>query len=391
PDGRYRFSVDILNSPEAPADWYMEFRDWRGLLQVGPTFAGTRDGRITAGGKFGSGGTEVALVPNGTWVTIGVQFATGPRAPKIYALTVKPDGEPERVFADLPFPDVAFEQLTWFGISSLSIDRTLLYVDNLLLGPADTLTVADAMAMPAVQGLPDRPSPAIAMRNTENLALYWKFDETRGFDLTDSSGNGLDGDLGGVARATGAFGRALYLDAGGASAEVADNPLLQFGAGDFTVECWLCPTQLAVDSAHQRRRLLDKGLYPDTWWNVDIWSDGRVQMEIVDSNQQNGTTVSAGTLKEAAWTHLAIVVDRANSSTTYYLNGLPDCSRPLPAAFTGNLNMAGKSFTTGGWQPFIGLLDELKVYKRALTTAEVAATCEASRARYTSAEFTTDE
>jgi hypothetical protein len=391
PDGRYRFSVDILNSAEAPADWYMEFRDWRGPLQVGPTFAGTRDGRVTAGGRFGSGGREVAQVPNGTWFTVGIEFATGPGAPKTFALTLKPDGGQKQASADLPFPDAAFEQFTWFGISSTSTDRTLLYVDNLLFGPEDTLNVADAMATPAIQGLPDRPAPSVTMRNAEQLALYWKFDEARGFDLTDSSGNGLDGDLGGLPRATGGFGRAIYLDGSGASAEVADNPLLQFGTGDFTVECWLCPTQLSIDSAHQRRRLLDKGLYPDTWWNVDVWSDGRVQMEVIDSARQNGTTVSGGTLREKAWTHLGIVVDRKSFATTYYLNGVPDSTKPLPPALTANLDMVGKSFTTGGWQPFVGLLDELRIYKRALTAQEIAADYTASRARYTSAEFTTDE
>ncbi len=391
PEGKVRFSADILNTEEAPANWYMEFRDWRGQPLVGPTVAGTLDGRLLASGRFGSNGREIAQVPNGTWFNVSFDFGTGPAAPKTFALTLKIEGEPDRTFADLPFPDADFEQITWFGISSTSTEHTVLYVDNLLFGPADSPVLADAANAPAVKGIAGRQTRAATMRNDQQLALYWRFDEPDGYDLEDASGNGLTGDLGGVSRATGAFGRALYLDETAARAEVADTPLLQFGRDDFSVECWLCPTRLDIDSVHKRRRMLDKGLYPDAWWNVDVWSDGRVQMELGLAGVQGGTTTSNGVLPENAWTHLAIVVDRKAFMTRYYLNGASAGEKPLPPAFTGALDMAGKSFTTGIWQTFVGLLDELRIYKRALTEAEIRADYEASRARYTSTDFTAEE
>jgi hypothetical protein len=390
PEGQTHFSVDVLNSAEAPADWYMEFRDWSGTLFAGPTFAGRRDGALTAGGKFGAGGRELTRLPNGTWFTVTVDFATGPGAPKTFTLGVTPEGQPEQVFADLPFPDAGYATTTWFGISSTSRERTIFHVDNLILGPADSEALAEAQSAPAIRGLPAREPPG-EMRNAEQLALHWAFDEPDGYELLDSSGNGLRGDLGGVARATGAFGRALYLDGGGARAEVEDAPVLHFGRDAFTVTCRLCPTQLGIDSPHQRRRLLDKGLYPQTWWNVDVWSDGRVQMEMVDADGQNGTTVSDGALREGEWTHLAIVVDRQALVTRYYLSGLPAGEKPLPPNFTGSLDLAGKSLTTGIWQPFVGLLDDLRVYRRALSADEIRAQHEASAARYTSTQFTAEE
>lgn len=207
---------------------------------------------------------------------------------------------------------------------------------------------------------------------------------------SDSSGNGLEGDLGGVARARGDFGRALYLDGRAAVAEVADCPLLQFGTGDFTVECWICPTELDVDSPHKRRRLLDKGRYPDTWWNVDITSDGRIRMELADSAKQSGTTESDGAVRQGVWNHLAIVVDRKNFQTRYYLNGRLDSTKPLPAGFQGQLDMTDKSLTTGIWQPFIGLLDDLKIYRRVLTEGEIQETLQRSQDQYTSVQFTAE-
>ncbi|MEW6356679.1 MAG: LamG-like jellyroll fold domain-containing protein [Planctomycetota bacterium] len=387
PSGKLHFSVDTLNTKDAPAEWYMEFRDWRDKLLIGPTFAGARDGRLTACGRFGGGGRELAVLPNGKWVTVAIEFETGEAAPKTYTLTLKTEGEKDRVFANLPFADSAFTQATWFGISSTSTERTVFYVDNLLLGPADSQAMKEAMTAPAIKGLPAKPPPMVEIKNSENIALHWKFDDANGDDLTDSSGNGLTGDLGGVARATGDFGRALYLDGSGAGIELEDNPLIRLGTSDFTIECWVCPTMLDIDSAHKRRRLLYKGLWPNTWWNVDILCDGKVRMEMTDAGKQTGTTDSDGSITPKEWTYLAIVVDRGKRVTKYYFNGKLDSAKALPPAFAGNLDIAGASLATGGWQPFIGLLDELKIYKRVLTDSEISQDFQNSREQYTSIEF----
>jgi hypothetical protein len=219
------------------------------------------------------------------------------------------------------------------------------------------------------------------------LVGSWKFDES-GSELVDSSGNGLHGDLGNAQRAKGGFGKALYLDGSGGAAVVADNPLLQFGAGDFSIACWIHPVTLSIASEHKRRRLIEKGGYPGTWWNVDLWSDGRVMMEMADRRSTGGTTVSAGGIPEKRWTHLAVTVDRKNFKTRYYLNGKLDSVRDLPKTFTGNLDVSGHPLSTGTWQSFVGMLAELKIYRRLLDDAEIKAACENAKYRYSSASYT---
>jgi Concanavalin A-like lectin/glucanases superfamily len=379
--GRIHCSLDLMNSKQEPADFYIEFRDWQGPLYVGPTFRVTRDGRLFANGLMGSGGLEIAQVPNGEWYNVTMDFALGEGAPKEYTLTLAVPGRKD-VQATLPFGHADFRRVTWFGISSMNNDHAAFYVDNLVLGLADAEKVKGAAESVAIRGTGrPEPAPAGTMNNAEQLAGYWRFEETSA-ELEDSSGNGLNGSVGGAARAKGAFGRALYLDGSGATAQIPDSPLVQFGTGDFAVECWLYPVTLAMAAPNNRCRIIEKQGYPESYWNVDVWSDGRVQMEMADADRRSGTTISAGTLPEKAWTHLLICVDRKSRKVSYYLNGKLDCTRDLPPDFAGRLDVPGKALSTGTWQQFEGMIDELKVYRRTVSAEDVKAAFEQARVRY---------
>jgi len=386
--GALRFSVDLMNSAATPAAWYMEFRDWRDGLHVGPTFAGAPDGTLSAGGRFGSGGRPLTVIPNGTWFTVTLETVVAADAPQTYTLTVTPRGGALQTFADLPFADAGFGCATWFGVSSTSTQVSAFWMDSLVLGDPALPEVRDPSTVPAFTGGgAGLPEPAAEFRTADRLVFRWTFEEPDGEVVEDSSGNGLNADLGGVTRARGAFGRALYLDGNGAAVELADSPLVRFGTDDVSVACWLCPKGLALDSPHPRRRLLDKGLWPDVWWNVDILTDGHLHMELGDQRGPGGTTESAGTLPDNAWSHVAIVVDRRHAEVRYFINGSDAGTRPLPKDFNTSFDTPGKAFTTGTWQPFVGLLDDLRIYRRALSADEVRQQWQESRARYLSSEF----
>jgi hypothetical protein len=51
-----------------------------------------------------------------------------------------------------------------------------------------------------------------------------------------------------------------------------------------------------------------------------------------------------------------------------------DSVQDIPPGFTGALDVEGGDLSIGStWQPFVGLLDEVKIYKRALTDDEIKA------------------
>ncbi len=391
PEGKQRLSVDVMNSPEAPADWYIELREWSGPLLVGPSVAGRSDGTLTVGGRLGTGGKPIATLQPGVWYTLQVDFETGPGALKTFTLRLLEPGQPDQVFEQLPFCDEAFEKPTWLGISSTSEAATVFYLDNLLLGPADSPDFATGRSLTALQAVTQPAAELSPQLGPDKLALWWRFDEPEGEIVLDSSGKGNEGLLAWELRATGTFGSALFCDGTSTLVEAPDRPILNLGTEDFTLELWLAPTQLGVDSQHQRRRVLDKGLYPATWWNLDLLADGRLNLEMVTAGGPGGITYSQGSLPEGAWTHVALVVSRAEGKVRYYLNGKLDSEYELPVDFTGSLDTPGKTFSTGNWQPYIGLLDELKLYRRALSAEEVSQAFEEQASRYTEATFTLSE
>ena len=81
-----------------------------------------------------------------------------------------------------------------------------------------------------------------------------------------------------------------------------------------------------------------------------------------------------GTLSSGVWTHLAFVFDHANNLLTFYANGAVLGTVTVTAALKGTAdpliigqqNVAGYSF------PMNGLLDDLRLYNRALSSSEVS-------------------
>ncbi len=364
-EGEVQLSWDMLNSRDAPADFYVEVRQWDSSpYLVGPTVSVKPDGRVTAGGR------PVATIPLGEWVHVDVRMELGEGKPKTYRLTLSvPDRQP--ITAEIPYGSEAFERITWLGISSNSDAATVFYIDNLKLGTAEQLASPPKRRRKPRdrRARPSRREPA----NDQMLMGHWRFDEAVGYVAEDSSGYANDGDVW-ATWAKGAFGGAVYCDDTYSHVAVPDDPTLQFGTSDFSIALWICPTMLEIDSNDRRRRFMSKDDYPRTWWNLNLTTEGKPFLEMVDANRTGCANRPAGTIAENAWTHLAVVVDRANAKTRYYFNGELDSVQDIPPRFTGALDVEGGELSIGSsWQPFVGLLDEVRIYRRVLTEDEIRA------------------
>ena len=365
-EGKLKLSWDMLNSREAPADFYVEVRQWDvSPYRVGPTVSVAADGSVTAGGR------KVGAIPLGEWAHVEIGFEMGEGKAKSYAFTLAIPGR-EPIAAEIPYRSSDFEKVTWLGVSSNSDSATVFYLDNLKLGTAEELKTAPKRkrkVRPAKRG-PREPA------NDQMLMGCWKFDEGEGYVAEDCSGYANTGDVWG-AWAKGSFGSAVFFDVTCAHIMVPDDSTLQFGTSDFSIELWLCPTELKIESKDARRRFMSKDNFPKTWWNMNITTDGKPFLEMVDSNKVGCTNRPSGKIPENRWTHLVVVVDRKNGKTRYYFNGSLDSAQDIPSKFTGTLDVDGGDLSIGStWQPFVGLLDEVKIYKRVLTEDEIRASYE---------------
>jgi chitodextrinase len=197
---------------------------------------------------------------------------------------------------------------------------------------------------------------------TTGLVAAYAFDEGAGSTAGDASGNGKSGSIVGAAWAVGRFGRALSFD--GIDDRVDLTPLGTFYKTAFTYEAW----------AKKRTTKTDVTVL-GSWAAAQdggpmIWSDhvaGRYRLTLnagitnyLDSGHVPTTEV---------WEHLAVTYDGATAR--FYVDGVEAASRP----FTGNVGDTNV-WRIGAYGPgpagfFDGLVDEVRIYDRALTQGEI--------------------
>ena len=207
-------------------------------------------------------------------------------------------------------------------------------------------------------------APVRALR--PGLVAAYGFEEASGSHVVDLSGKGHTGAIFGATRVTsGKFGKALSFDGISNWVTVGSSPSLNLTTG-ITLEAWVNP----ASSTTAWRDVIMKeqvgeaiyDLYADT-------GDGQPGGGVFMSAEN---IVSGGSLLPAnTWTHLASTYDGANQ--ILYVNGVQVASRAQSGAIkvsAGPLRIGGDSVWGDYFQ---GLIDEVRVYNRALSASEIQA------------------
>jgi hypothetical protein len=92
---------------------------------------------------------------------------------------------------------------------------------------------------------------------------------------------------------------------------------------------------------------------------------------------------AAGLLVSNVWQHVAVTYTKSNGNTVLYINGVAKAQQAL-GAFTartiGDLYFGLRPYDGGAGTRFAGLMDEVSLYNRALTAAEIQAVYNAGSA-----------
>jgi hypothetical protein len=219
-------------------------------------------------------------------------------------------------------------------------------------------------------GGPD-PSPASftwtitsAPPPSANLVAAYGFEEASGTTVVDESGSGNTGTLTNATRtASGRFGRALSFNGTSALVTVADSASLDL-TNAMTFSAWVNPSSLS-----DWRTILLKEAPSGLAYGLYASNGSRPDAYIRVGNADIGQAGTAA-LPTNTWTHVAATYD--GSTLRLYINGTQVATRAISgsvAATSGALRIGGNLF----WgEYFAGLIDEVRIYSRVLSGAEIA-------------------
>jgi hypothetical protein len=202
--------------------------------------------------------------------------------------------------------------------------------------------------------------------------MRWSFEQGDETTVPDASGNGFDAAcVGKVQFAEGRQGRALKLD--------GESYLRVDGAGSFnpqslTISAWVNP-----DAVNARRGIVVKRVGNTAAPFVFGLSEGALSFEGCDTSGAFWPFNFTGPKLEAGkWSHVAVTLE-ATKRIVLYLNGQPVATKEItgePSPNTEPLVIGREAWggEKGQGEPafFAGLMDEVKVWKRALSAEEVA-------------------
>jgi len=219
-----------------------------------------------------------------------------------------------------------------------------------------------------------------------DLLLYWNFDQGKQDLVEDLSGNGLHGKVD-TAWVQSPAGRAVMMD--GTSRSIVSVRIPEgkrFGRRSWTFMAMVKPIKLGIDSTQNQRRIFAFGKYPDAYLVIDIKGAGQMTCYFCYKDSA-GKTVSTGgsssiPLTENTWAHIALVSDRRKKAIEMYVNGYCPSGQKMPGDFDGDFVLDGRLTVGSGWQNYWGLVDEVKIYRSALTADDVEVEFERLKERF---------
>jgi hypothetical protein len=279
--------------------------------------------------------------------------------------------------------------VTAAAFDNVAVSGVQLLLDGASLGAEDTTapysvswnstTVANgahqlsARARDAANNQTIATSVAVTVSNitTSGLVAAYSFNEGSGTTLVDRTGNGRTGTLSGPTwSSAGKFGGALSFDGVNDWVTVADANALDLTTG-MTLEAWVFPTSSGGGSW---RNVIIKERTNGEVYNLYANTTPDVPTIYVVRAAQTGAPLDASgtsTVPVDVWTHLAATYD--GTTLRLYVNGLQVGTRAVSGALvtsTGALRIGGNAV----WGEFFrGRLDEIRIYNRALTAAEIQA------------------
>jgi hypothetical protein len=305
---------------------------------------------------------SAALVDTGQWHHIAV--AASASQVILYIDGDQAGSSGRSTITTAPNP-LRFGMTTNYGGIALNglIDEVEIF--NRALNPTEVQSIYNAGAAGKCRPCTTLPTDAIS---------WWRGED----DATDDVGDNDGTPAGDATYATGKVGQAFSF---GGAGHVALPKVAQwdFGTSSFSIAAWF-----KSDTAGYRNiiRYHDGG-GSSGWWGVRLETTGRLHFLLAHQtgSPNNQTVTSDDVVADGTWHHVAAVRDAEGGLLRLYVDG---AEAATPIADAGH-NVAGDADTNAAigaglwgdsgdrWEPFVGEIDEVAVFDRALTRTEIEA------------------
>jgi hypothetical protein len=235
-----------------------------------------------------------------------------------------------------------------------------------------------ALALVALHAVPSLAAAAESLPNA-----HWRFDEASGSVATDASSNGHTAAVVGAVWALGQMGGGLsfdgvndYVFASDAQSGGTTGAGLDMGTRGWTVAAWINTTASGMVATKMG---FVGGSNPDGW-GLSVSGNGTVGA-VLHKSGVGTVNIFAGDGKivnDGHWHHLAVVFNRG-ANMIRYVDGAPSGTQNNLAFLSGQSLDNAKQLRIGARDQsgdeifFNGLIDDVRVYARALSPEEIAA------------------
>ena len=217
-------------------------------------------------------------------------------------------------------------------------------------------------------------SASVQAQSDDGLVAEWHFDEGSGSVLKDSSGNGNDGVIYGATWVDGRYEGALSFD--GINNYVDMGDVLDFdGIDNFTICGW---SKYSITNTYASIVTKEQANAP--WTGYALYSNyaGVVKAYMREGNDNKEVDTPSAPYADGEWHYYVMVNDGSNDTLYLYIDGnfigrdtnlnVDDCNT------VAHLNIGTRDNlkdSTGGKWCFNGVVDEVRIYNRALFEEEL--------------------
>jgi hypothetical protein len=216
-------------------------------------------------------------------------------------------------------------------------------------------------------------TPAACAAPPANMVAWYPGEVNTNDIIGDPANNGTFQGAGSYT--TGVVGNGFNFT-GTNNVQVPTSAAINVGAASgISVDAWIRPTNLVQQAIVEWERNNGAGDIGVHFYQ-SVGTAGNIYLNIVDTaNVNHITQTTTGVLTAGANQHVAFTYDKATGAVAIYLNGVAQTltSSNLGTGFTpgtGGSMFIGRRAT--GTDFFVGVVDEVEVFSRALTGAEVA-------------------